>query len=1269
MRKKRHTGDSEAPAIPVDRAWLERALLLRVVPGYAARPEAALLEAAAQRGIGPVPLFDPVWYRAQHGVSDADDPMQHYWRVGAALGLDPHPLFSVRHYLAQAPEAAPNPLQHFLQHGGPAGLDCHELFFAAWYREENPDVREAGAIPIVHYLGYGAFEGREPNPLFSTHFYRTQTQDRSARANALLHYVTEGAAAGLRPHPDFHPDRVASMFPQARERGALSAYYEVIGRAQPERAARRDRPQAEPGITPPHLDMAVRPQGEATRGGLALLRALRVKPVTGPAEAAQYQLDKIEAIHRDAASAADMAAVAAQHPAGVLLESAGLLPARRPLPPTPEPLSPLLTRYGERLYALAQRFALDPARAGMAPGGPTISLILPVYRTPLVMLERAVLSVMCQTYPDWELCVVDDCSGQPGLAAALARFAASDRRIRLVTNLRRGGISAASNLALRQVSGPYVGLLDHDDMLASDALERVAERLRARPEIDLLYTDECWLDAEDVPVRLFTKPDWSPMLLTAFMYTGHFSLYRTALVQSLGGFRTAYDFSQDYDLALRVAERRPVVEHVREVLYGWRMVAGSAASGDRPEARASNVAALQSALDRRGWRAQALAEPMSNRVVRQADQALVSIVIPSDSPELIRQAVMSITAHTSYPTYEILIVTGDAVVDACAGLAVRFVPFNDAFNFSAKCNAGAAAASGAYLVFYNDDVRVLSPGWLEAILDALTLQDVGAVAPRLLYEDHTIQHGGMITGTRHLVSTAFHGFPRATAAHANMAQSLREVSLLSGACLAVPAPVFRELGGFDAVNTPIAHSDVDFCLRLEEAGLSRLFTPHAELTHIGHVAIGAAEQEAATRRDKADLYLMRRFGHRLQDDPYFPPAMHELLAIGDQFPFRYHSASRAWSGPSASDALLVTHDLSASGAPKVVFDMARTLLGRGWQVVVMSPEDGPFRERLLAIGADVMVEPGVLEAKNGAVAFARNFDVVVANTVLSWALLPLLAPLTRTFLYAHETGLAADLAANPAFGAALRGASGVWAGSERSAAVLRPLGVDPVVLEYGTEAIDAPLVEVRGREVTIALLATVEPRKGQDLAIKAFPLLPPKLRERCHLRLHGRPHDLPFARTIAEIAAPEPRITIGPELDLEAYRAALGAADIVLCPSRDDTLPLVSLDALAAGKVLICSGDVGTAAYLEDGVSGFVLARNRPSDIAATLGRAIDARGRWPEIGEAARAVFRANFSMERFETRLLGLLAPATYSETQLRRLNTGSAVRARRASSVSAR
>ena len=195
-----------------------------------------------------------------------------------------------------------------------------------------------------------------------------------------------------------------------------------------------------------------------------------------------------------------------------------------------------------------------------------------------------------------------------------------------------------------------------DDVLAHDALENVADRLARDPAIDLLYTDECKIDENDIVQQLMPKPDWSPLLLTAFMYTGHFSVYRTSIVRQLGGLRSRYDLSQDYDLALRVADLNPRVAHIRGYHYGWRMISGSGSVGGKPHARETNIAALQDALDRRGWGGKAVALPTANRALRAVsdDGPLVSIVIPTGgNVRLLARCVSSIFERTLYRNFEV----------------------------------------------------------------------------------------------------------------------------------------------------------------------------------------------------------------------------------------------------------------------------------------------------------------------------------------------------------------------------------------------------------------------------------------------------------------------------------------------------------------------------------------------------------------------------------------------------------------------------------------
>ena len=915
-------------------------------------------------------------------------------------------------------------------------------------------------------------------------------------------------------------------------------------------------------------------------------------------------------------------------------------------------------RYAAARADIAARIsATPPFVAGSADiaDGPLISLVMPTYRVPGDLLDRAIASVLRQSYPRWELCVVDDGSGDPALADRLRRHATREPRIRLELSATNSGIAAASNQALAMASGAYVGFLDHDDLLTHDALACVAEVIATEPDVDILYSDECRIDDRDRPDDLFYKPDWSPALLFSSMYLGHLTVYRRTLVTELGGLRSRYDFSQDYDLALRATERTNKVRHLERVLYCWRMTRGSAAAGGKPFARTSNIAALQDALDRRSYPAEAVALPAANhaRWKRAALRGKVSIVIPSDNVERIVACAKSIGDDTSYTDRELIVVCRTAIADTATAApetaGVRFVQYDGTFNFSAKCNAGAAQATGEYVIFYNDDVRVITPNWIEALLESLQIEGVGAAAPKLLYENDAIQHAGLVNGVRRLVGTAFHGLPAGTSAYSNLAQSLREVSSLSAACLAMTTDLFRQINGFDATNTPIAHSDIDLCFRLREAGYRCLYTPHATLLHFGHQSLAAddmnAELQGPAPKDKADIHLLRRWPDLVARDPFYPPEMAALLYADSPQTFEIHPAA-ATDRATGLDILILSHDLTNSGAPRIMFDVATVLREAGHYVVVMSPTDGELRHDLAAAGMTVLIDNLLLTQHDSLRDFARNFDRVIANTVIAWPAVLQLGRVVDVYWYVHESQLIADeFDHRPDFVQALHEAKQVWALSKRTLRYLHKRRADVILLESTVQdqtdvACDAIELVSGGRPVTFLVIGSYEPRKGQDLAIRGIRLLPETLRRRGRFNFFGRTLDDRFRRTLTGLVKDVPEIHLGPELPHELCLRQMRNADIVLCPSRDDALSVVALEALSLGKIVMCTATTGVSEYLRDMESGIIITEPHSDAIRAALLRCFDAQDDWPRIAKNGREVFVRHFSRASFAARIKHQLA-----------------------------
>ncbi|MDE2430274.1 MAG: glycosyltransferase, partial [Burkholderiales bacterium] len=851
--------------------------------------------------------------------------------------------------------------------------------------------------------------------------------------------------------------------------------------------------------------------------------------------------------------------------------------------------------------------------------GPQISILVPVYNVPVVWLRQMIDSVRYQTYGNWQLCIVDDCSTSGELREILADIPHWDSRIQVAIRGVNGGISAATNDCLAMATGEYVALLDNDDMLTHDALEEMAKAIVENNAPEWLYSDEFKIDEGNVVSDLFAKPDWSPSMLLNYMYTGHLTVYKKEIVSSVGGFRSEFDFSQDYDLALRISERDVRIFHVEKYLYAWRMIATSAASGGKPTARISNIAALQDAADRRGWMAKAIPLPTANRVVRPlSDDIKVSIIIPSDSEINISASLDSIFQETKYESYEIIIVTNSKICENLGEIydkeKVIWKRYDKKFNFSDKCNEGARESSGEHVIFFNDDVRVLSSDWIQSLLEYLTLPGVGAVGPKLLYENGLIQHGGMCTGTRRLVGTAFHCYPDDSPVHFNFAQCVRDVSILCGALIAMPIGLFRDIGGFDAINAPIGHSDVDLCFRVREAGYRCVYTPYAKLVHIGHVSIGEEESlEKAFKRDKSDVFLLRRWGKYVAHDPYFPAALRNLTYIDSPENFQVFPGSGAGSH---GDVLIISHDLTSSGAPKIVYDLALIMQNKGYFVTVASPVDGPYREKLAAHGVTVVIDELILTGHESSMVLARSFDLVIANTILCWPTVAVLSKNTPTYIYCHETGLVHHFSnLYPGFIDALRGATQIWSGSQFAAEALMSHGLESKIVEYGVADITA--VDDAG-PIRIAVFGSIEERKGQDLAILGLAEVPSDVRSNARLDLYGRTLAFDFYKQIEAMSAEIKEVRFGGELTYDEYLRRISETDIVLVCSRDDTLPLVSLDALAMGKALVCSAATGTSRYLKNGESAMILEINDPGEIGTVLARLICDEKLRIDIGKGA---------------------------------------------------
>lgn len=557
------------------------------------------------------------------------------------------------------------------------------------------------------------------------------------------------------------------------------------------------------------------------------------------------------------------------------------------------------------------------------PCKPLISIIMPVYNVEIAWLRAAIDSVLLQLYPYFELCIADDCSTDPNIAKVLKEYAKKDKRIKVTFRAENGHISESSNSALALSSGEFIALLDHDDVLAEQALYYVAYEINKHPELDLLYSDEDKINAQNERYDPYFKSAWNPDLFYGQNMFSHLGVYRRSLVNKVGGFRKGYEGSQDYDLCLRCLKHSTAdkIRHIPHILYHWRAIEGSTAlSGD-----AKDYAATAS---RRAMK-EFFADVNPGVVVTDAASGggyhRVHWPIPSPAPKitliiptrnaykLLSTCVDSILKITDYANYDILIMNNQS--DDPETLAyfaeltannpkVRVLDYDAPFNFSSINNFAVSATQSPLIGFINNDIEVIHADWLREMVSHAIRKEIGAVGAKLYYPNNTVQHGGVVTGTgapsSAVATHLFHGLTKQDPGYFGRALLTQSLSGVTAACLIMRKEVFHEVGGFEEKHLTVAFNDVDLCLKIRERNYRIIWTPYAELTHHESATRGYEDTpEKFARFQKEVAYMRHRWGEVLDNDLYYNPNLG--LLRGDfslAFPSRAIKPWLIWQGKS-----------------------------------------------------------------------------------------------------------------------------------------------------------------------------------------------------------------------------------------------------------------------------------------------------------------------------------------------------------------------------------
>lgn len=543
---------------------------------------------------------------------------------------------------------------------------------------------------------------------------------------------------------------------------------------------------------------------------------------------------------------------------------------------------------------------------------PLISIAVPLYCTKESFLREMIASVQAQSYPNWQLCLADgsvDASGNPidSVERVVTEIAASEPRIRYVHLTENGGIADNTNAALEMATGDWIALLDHDDLLAPDALYEAVSLMRSgRADYEMIYTDEDKVDMEGkVHFQPHLKPDFNLDLLRSNNYITHFLLVKRSLFTRVGGIRKEFDGAQDYDFILRCAEAAGAIGHVPRILYHWRCHQESTSENPFSKQYAVDAGrrAIAEHLARTGTKGEVTAtKDMGFYTVHYPVQGepLVSVIIPSrNEVESLKKCIASIE-QSSYRNYEVIVVENNSDADTfdyyrsvapgencvdgttcfegtlSGGQRICVAVWKDGFNYSALNNFGAKWAKGSYYVLMNNDIEMISDTWLSEMLGTCQRDEVGIVGVKLYYPDNTVQHAGVVVGiggnARGIAQNMFMGLPRARSGYLHKASLTMDYSAVTAACLMVKREVYEEVGGLTE-ELAVAFNDVDFCLKVREKGYLVVYQPRVEGYHYESKSRGSEDSKEKVERFQREIeYMRNHWISILKDgDPYYNP--------------------------------------------------------------------------------------------------------------------------------------------------------------------------------------------------------------------------------------------------------------------------------------------------------------------------------------------------------------------------------------------------------------
>lgn len=915
---------------------------------------------------------------------------------------------------------------------------------------------------------------------------------------------------------------------------------------------------------------------------------------------------------------------------------------------------------------------------------PLISILAPIHHADPAMTAGSLSSMRAQTYPEWELCPIFSQSELKAVINLLVKAAQQDNRIVINRLAIHEEVINSLNKALAVTHGEFVLILEQGARLAPDTLFAIVSQLNQDPEVDMLYFDEDTISADGQQRQSpwFKPRAFSPDLLLSVNYLRH-AVIRRDLLQAAGNFDPTMDSAQEWDLSFRLVERNARLKHLPGVFYHRRQSPHivNNNSADPSRVYSDQKHCIQAHLKRMG-NLQASVEFPSHATVKvnwPVSGKIASIIIPTkDNIRLLKACLDSIFDQTRYPDFEIVLVDTGSTEPAtqqyyhtlAAKSNVKLILDPRPFNFHKACNLGARHATGEVLIFLNNDTEALCPEWLAELVGWAEKPEIGIVGAKLIRPDHTIQHAGLIIGLAGHGSHVFDGGPEIQDGPFGSSEWYRDYQAVTGACLAIRRQVFKQLDGFDEVYC-IGYGDIDLCLRAIDAGYRVVYNPFSRVLHHEGATRGLTQPPGDVLRASVSMYPRIQTG-----DPFFstnlspyqrvptiandlePPIPELILRIMQDFDLISSDDLEAaepsrWQiqlphpgkgSTKKSKLLVVSHELTRSGAPIILWQICTALAEKGLQITILSPEEGPLHQEYLQAGMTVHILPSLLKDARVVLPYLQGQDLVLLNTILCYRIAHAVKASNLPLLFwVHESTFGQQVCrTTPSAKSAISIADRLIFPSHATSSLYREFGSSEnhTVIHSGInitqlDPIDSkPPFEKTPDRLYIVVVASIESRKGQDVLLQALKLLPDAISDQVECFLIGRNLEPGFSQRVVKIAEAMGNVHIVGETPADQVKHYLAAADVFILPSRDEALPISLIEAMAYGLAIIATRVGGVAEIIQDQVNGLLVEKEDPNGLARCIKRLyLDKDCRY-NLGQAGKHTYQQNLTFDKFVER-----------------------------------